>query len=103
MGVRQDYYADFAAWLARQGYVALTLDYRGMGASRPHDKRRSLRGFDADLFDWADDIDAAIEHLIGEGISINITLLFSQEVYREVAEAYIAGLEEYVADGKAGL
>ena len=33
----------------------------------------------------------AIEHLIGEGISINITLLFSQEVYREVAEAYIAG------------
>ena len=27
----------------------------------------------------------AIEHLIGEGISINITLLFSQAVYREVA------------------
>src|SRR6478672_2948407 len=41
----------------------------------------------------------AIEHLIGEGISINITLLFSQEVYREVAEAYIAGLEKYVATG----
>src|SRR3954471_3721308 len=43
----------------------------------------------------------AIEHLIGEGISINITLLFSQEVYREVAEAYIAGLEKYVAKGGA--
>jgi len=41
----------------------------------------------------------AIEHLIGEGISINITLLFSQAVYREVAEAYIAGLEKYVAEG----
>jgi len=41
----------------------------------------------------------AIEYLIGEGISINITLLFSQEVYREVAEAYIAGLEKYVAKG----
>ncbi|HVQ69645.1 MAG TPA: bifunctional transaldolase/phosoglucose isomerase, partial [Bradyrhizobium sp.] len=41
----------------------------------------------------------AIEHLIGEGISINITLLFSQEVYREVAEAYIAGLEKYAAKG----
>src|SRR6195952_392599 len=41
----------------------------------------------------------AIEHLIGEGISINITLLFSQAVYREVAEAYIAGLEKYVAKG----
>ncbi|MGQ0685563.1 bifunctional transaldolase/phosoglucose isomerase [Bradyrhizobium sp.] len=41
----------------------------------------------------------AIEALIGEGISINITLLFSQKVYREVAEAYIAGLEKHVAGG----
>jgi len=41
----------------------------------------------------------AIEHLIGEGISINITLLFSQEVYIEVAKAYIAGLEKLVANG----
>jgi transaldolase / glucose-6-phosphate isomerase len=41
----------------------------------------------------------AIEHLTGEGININITLLFSQEVYIEVAEAYIAGLEKYVAGG----
>src|SRR5260370_34196212 len=35
----------------------------------------------------------AIQHLIGEGISINITLLFSQKVYAQVAEAYLAGLE----------
>ncbi|MGA7806536.1 bifunctional transaldolase/phosoglucose isomerase [Bradyrhizobium sp.] len=41
----------------------------------------------------------AIEHLIGEGISINVTLLFSQKVYLEVAEAYLAGLEKYVAAG----
>jgi transaldolase/glucose-6-phosphate isomerase len=41
----------------------------------------------------------AIEHLIGEGISINITLLFAQEVYREVAEAYLKGLEKYVGKG----
>ncbi|MGN1286139.1 MAG: bifunctional transaldolase/phosoglucose isomerase, partial [Bradyrhizobium sp.] len=41
----------------------------------------------------------AIEYLIGEGISINITLLFSQEVYRQVAEAYLKGLEKYVAKG----
>jgi transaldolase/glucose-6-phosphate isomerase len=41
----------------------------------------------------------AIEHLIGEGISINITLLFSQKVYAEVAEAYLAGLEKYVGGG----
>src|ERR1700710_2170489 len=41
----------------------------------------------------------AIEHLIGEGISINITLLFAQKVYRQVAEAYLKGLEKYVARG----
>ncbi|GIQ78939.1 bifunctional transaldolase/phosoglucose isomerase [Bradyrhizobium sp. RD5-C2] len=41
----------------------------------------------------------AIEYLIGEGISINITLLFSQKVYRQVAEAYLKGLEKYVARG----
>src|ERR1700723_3749802 len=41
----------------------------------------------------------AIQHLIGEGISINITLLFSQKVYVKVAEAYLAGLEKYVATG----
>jgi transaldolase/glucose-6-phosphate isomerase len=41
----------------------------------------------------------AIQHLIGEGISINITLLFSQKVYIKVAEAYLSGLERYVANG----
>src|SRR6201990_1509049 len=41
----------------------------------------------------------AIQKLIGEGISITITLLFSQKVYVQVAEAYIAGLEKLVADG----
>jgi predicted alpha/beta hydrolase len=65
MGVKQDFYADFAAWLARQGYTAMTFDYRGTGASRPEAMRHSLRGFDVDLFDWADDIDTAIEHLAG--------------------------------------
>ncbi|WP_022719600.1 bifunctional transaldolase/phosoglucose isomerase [Rhodopseudomonas sp. B29] len=41
----------------------------------------------------------AIQQLIAQGISINVTLLFSQAVYRQVAEAYIAGLEAYVAGG----
>jgi transaldolase / glucose-6-phosphate isomerase len=41
----------------------------------------------------------AVQQLIGEGISINITLLFSQKVYVKVAEAYLAGLEKYVAKG----
>ena len=41
----------------------------------------------------------AIEQLIGEGLSINITLLFSQKVYLQVAEAYLSGLEKYIANG----
>ncbi|MET0719849.1 MAG: bifunctional transaldolase/phosoglucose isomerase [Tardiphaga sp.] len=41
----------------------------------------------------------ANEHLIGEGISINVTLLFAQQSYLNVAEAYLKGLEKYVAGG----
>ncbi len=41
----------------------------------------------------------AIRQLIGEGININVTLLFAQEVYVKVAEAYIAGLEVLAARG----
>lgn len=41
----------------------------------------------------------AIRQLIGEGISINATLIFGLPRYREVAEAYIAGLEIGAAEG----
>jgi len=41
----------------------------------------------------------AIRQLIGEGLNINITLLFAQEVYEEVAEAYLAGLEDFARSG----
>jgi transaldolase/glucose-6-phosphate isomerase len=41
----------------------------------------------------------AIEQLTAEGLSINITLLFSQKVYADVLEAYISGLEKYAAKG----
>jgi transaldolase / glucose-6-phosphate isomerase len=41
----------------------------------------------------------AIQQLIGEGININVTLLFAQEVYEKVAAAYIAGLEELATRG----
>jgi transaldolase / glucose-6-phosphate isomerase len=41
----------------------------------------------------------AIRQLIGEGLNINITLLFAQEVYEKVAEAYIAGLEDFATRG----
>jgi transaldolase len=42
----------------------------------------------------------AISQLISEGISVNVTLLFGLGRYREVAEAYIAGLETRAARGQ---
>lgn len=41
----------------------------------------------------------AVQSCIAEGINVNITLMFSMEQYRGVAEAYIAGLEERVNGG----
>ena len=42
----------------------------------------------------------AIEQLISEGINVNITLLFAHSRYRQVADAYLAGLEKRLAQGK---
>ncbi len=41
-----------------------------------------------------------IQQLLTEGINVNITLLFSQETYKQVANAYMSALEARVAKGK---
>ena len=41
----------------------------------------------------------AIHDLIADGINVNITLLFAQEVYEKVVEAYLSGLESLAAAG----
>ena len=41
----------------------------------------------------------AFRQLIGEGINVNVTLLFAQDVYEEVAAAYIDGVERFAATG----
>ncbi len=43
----------------------------------------------------------AIEQAIGEGININITLIFALERYEQVMEAWLAGLERLAASGKS--
>jgi len=41
----------------------------------------------------------AVERLISEGLSINVTLLFAVDMYEKVITAYLAGLEKRVAAG----
>ncbi|MGA7626842.1 MAG: bifunctional transaldolase/phosoglucose isomerase [Candidatus Acidiferrales bacterium] len=41
----------------------------------------------------------AFQQLISEGINVNVTLLFAMDVYVRVAEAYIAGLEQFAKNG----
>ena len=48
-GVRQEYYAGFARFLAERGFHAATFDYRGVGRSAP----RHVRHLEARMQDWA--------------------------------------------------
>ena len=59
-GVPQRFYRRFAEHAAQRGFSVLTLDYRGVGDSRP----ASLSGFDMAYLDWALlDLKAAVDHL----------------------------------------
>ena len=44
-----------------------------------------------------------VERLIGEGVNVNITLLFDNAVYEAVARAYVAGLERALEAGRGPL
>lgn len=41
----------------------------------------------------------AITEVIGSGVNVNVTLIFSNEIYKQVAEAYIKGLEKLDSAG----
>jgi transaldolase len=41
----------------------------------------------------------AIRRLIGSGVSVNVTLMFNRKHYRDVANAYVAGLSDLAARG----
>ena len=61
MGVRQDYYTPFAEWLSSMAFASppLTTVVRAIhGPTRPDG---GLRGFKADLFDWACDYEAVVD------------------------------------------
>lgn len=63
MGVLQSYYAKYASFMAEQGYIVYTFDYRGIGQSAP----KNLKGFAANLQQWgALDITAMIDRIVEE-------------------------------------
>jgi len=72
MGIDAAYYEPFAAWLAAQGAVAMSFDFRGMGGSR---FGRPLRGFQADLDDWLQDQDAALNELARQAPGLPLLLV----------------------------
>ena len=62
-GVPQRFYGHFAGFAASQGFAVWTLDYRGVGLSRPP----SLRGFRMDYLDWARlDLAAVLDHVAAQ-------------------------------------
>lgn len=66
-GVPQLYYRAFAEYAAQRGYTTLTVDYRGIGLSRP----RSLRGFRMRYLDWAhQDLAAAVDAIPDDGLPL---------------------------------
>ena len=91
-GVKQDYYAKFAEYLAARGFAALSFDYRGIGRSRP----AKLRGFKARMRDWAEkDIGGALDYLARASHGarlIGIGHSFGAQVF-----GIVPGNERYVA------
>lgn len=65
--VPQTFYRRFAEYACRRGFTVLTLDYRGIGKSKPG----TLRGFEASILDWARlDLAAAVDALAGNGVPL---------------------------------
>ncbi len=63
IGVEQSFYKHYAAFLAGEGFIVVTFDYRGIGASL----RGPLRSVRANLLDWGErDITAVIAWISSE-------------------------------------
>ena len=66
-GVPQLFYSAFAEFAATQGYTTLTLDYRGIGLSKP----ATLRGFRMHYLDWArQDLAAAVDAMASDAVPL---------------------------------
>lgn len=66
-GVPQGFYRRFAEHASHRGFTTLTLDYRGIGQSKPE----NLKGFEMHLLDWARlDLAAAIETMVSDVVPL---------------------------------
>lgn len=64
MAVQQDFYSEFALWLAGEGFTVWTFDYRATGASL----KGSMDGVNVSISDWLElDYDAVVRHAAEEG------------------------------------
>lgn len=67
--VPQGFYRRFAQFASARGFDTLTMDYRGVGLSRPP----SLKGFRMDLLDWGrQDLAAAVDAMAGNDAPLYI-------------------------------
>ncbi len=66
-GVAQHFYRRFAEYASSRGFTTLTLDYRGVGKSKPP----SLKGFKTSFLDWAClDLAAAVDEMAGDTVPL---------------------------------
>lgn len=62
-GVAQRYYKRFAEFAAQQGVDVWTIDYRGVGLSKP----QTLRGFEMNYLDWVRlDLATLLSHVVAQ-------------------------------------
>ncbi|THF62367.1 alpha/beta fold hydrolase [Pseudothauera nasutitermitis] len=67
--VPQGFYKRFALFVGDRGFETLTLDYRGIGLSRPP----SLKGFRMDFLDWARlDLAAAVDAMADDAVPLYV-------------------------------
>ncbi|MCU0756621.1 MAG: alpha/beta fold hydrolase [Xanthomonadales bacterium] len=68
-GVPQRFYRAFADYAATRGHEVHTLDYRGIGLSKP----KSLRGYRMDYLDWVEqDLPALLSSLPDDGVPLHL-------------------------------
>ena len=101
-GVPQLFYKNFALFAAQQGYNTLTVDYRGIGLSKP----ANLRGFQMDYLDWAfHDVAAAVDAMVqGVNAIVHFGGMSVEGPFEPILQANILGVYNlYEAARKHGV